>query len=278
MEKEEQEELLKVLRNATDDFRNLILGQYGQLPNGWPADWVYESTFGDTWHEKRKTRNDLSPVELLKDDNLKRLRSSFEEAIGRNATDEEFVLYLMHPKDAVEYIEWHEKYGEAALVLPTSIWREGLKKPGDKVEFDFWGKPYCVELASIGAEHDGVVQVVLLVNNKTKVYAVQTPHAKKEDKRMAKGANDIPSPVNGTVWRIGNPKRGTLQVGDIVHKDEEMANVEAMKMENVIAAPFTGQILEICVKLNELVQEGQLLFVIDKRVGGKEQGMLPADS
>ena len=184
----------------------------------------------------------------------------------------------MHPKDAVEYIEWHEKYGEAALVLPTSIWREGLKKPGDKVEFDFWGKPYCIELASIGAEHDGVVQVVLLVNNKTKVYAVQTPHAKKEDKRMAKGANDIPSPVNGTVWRIGNPKRGTLQVGDIVYKGEEMANVEAMKMENVIAAPFAGQIREICVKLNELVQEGQLLFVIDKKVGSTEQGILPADS
>ena len=278
MEKEEQEELLKVFHNSPDDFRNLILGQYGQLPNGWPADWIYESTFGDDWREKIKTRNDLSPVELLKEDNLKKLRSNFEEAIGRNATDEEFVLYLMHPKDAVEYIQWHEKYGEAALVLPTSKWREGLKKPGDKAEFDFWGKPYCIELASIGAEHDGVVQVVLLVNNKTKVYAVQTPHAKKDDKRMAKGPNEIPTPVNGTVWRIGNPKRGILQVGDIVHKGEEIANVEAMKMENVIAAPFAGQIHEICIRLNELVQEGQLLFIIDKKVGEAEQGVLPADS
>jgi pyruvate carboxylase len=278
MDKKEQEELLRLFRNAPDDFRNLILGQYGRLPIGWPADWVYKSTFGDAWQEKIKARNDLSPLDLLKQDNLKRLRSNLEETISRDATDEEFVLYLMHPKDTVEYIEWHEKYGEASLVLPTSIWKEGLKKPGDKVEFDFWGKPYCIELASIGAEHDGIVQVVLLVNNKTKVYAVQTPHAKKEDKRMAKGANDIPSPVNGTVWRIGNPKRGTLQIGDIVHKDEEIANVEAMKMENVIAAPFTGQILEICVKLNELVQEGQLLFVIDKKVTTTKHAVLPADT
>ena len=278
MDKKEQEELLKLFRNAPDDFRNLILGQYGRLPIGWPADWVYESTFGDAWQVKIKARNDLSPLDLLKQDNLKRLRSNLEEAINRDATDEEFVLYLMHPKDTVEYIQWHEKYGEASLVLPTSIWKEGLKKPGDKVEFDFWGKPYCIELASIGAEHDGIVQVVLLVNNKTKVYAVQTPHAKKEDKRIAKGVNDIPSPVNGTVWRIGNPKRGTLQVGDIVHKDEEIANVEAMKMENVIAAPYTGQILEICVKLNELVQEGQLLFVIDKKVTATKHAVLPADT
>lgn len=278
MEKEEQEELLTLFQNAPDDFRNLILGQYGKLPVGWPADWVYESTFGEIWQEKIKIRNELSPLELLKDDNLEKLRSDLEETIGRKATDEEFVLYLMHPKDTVEYLEWRENYGEAPLVLPTSIWREGLKKPGDKVEFDLWGKPYCIELASIGAEHDGIIQVVLTVNNKTRVYAVRTPHAKKEDKRMAKGPNDIPSPVNGTVWRIGNPDRGNLQTGDIVRKDEEIANVEAMKMENVITAPFAGQIVEVCVRINELVQEGQLLFVIDKSVIEVEQAILPADS
>lgn len=278
MNKEEQEELLKLFRSAPDDFRNLIVGQYGRLPDGWPADWVYESAFGDTWKEKIKTRIDVSPVDLLKHDDLERLRGNLEETIGRKANDEEFVLYLMHPKDAIEYIEWREKFGETPLVLPTDIWRRGLKKPGDKVEFDLWGKPYCIELASIGSEHDGVIHVVLLVNNKTKVYAVQTPQAKKAEKRMARGPNDIASPVNGTVWRIGNPKRGMLQVGDIVHKDEEIANVEAMKMENVIAAPFAGQIVEICVKLNELVQEGQLLFVMTKKVEDTEQATLPADS
>jgi pyruvate carboxylase len=51
-----------------------------------------------------------------------------------------------------------------------------------------------------------------------------------------------------------------------------------MKMENVITAPFAGQIHEICIRLNELVQEGQLLFIIDKKVGEAEQGVLPADS
>jgi pyruvate carboxylase len=37
-----------------------------------------------------------------------------------------------------------------------------------------------------------------------------------------------------------------------------------MKMENAILAPFEGQIVEVCVKLNDTVQEGQLLFVIEK--------------
>ena len=55
-----------------------------------------------------------------------------------------------------------------------------------------------------------------------------------------------------------------LKVGDIVHKGEEFANLEAIKMESAIVAPVNGQILEICVKLNETVQEGQLIFVIGK--------------
>jgi pyruvate carboxylase len=81
---------------------------------------------------------------------------------------------------------------------------------------------------------------------------------------MAKGANHIGAPINGSVWRVGNPERGALKAGDIVHKGEEIANLEAMKMENGILAPFDAQILEVCVKLNDTVREGQLLFVIEK--------------
>ena len=37
-----------------------------------------------------------------------------------------------------------------------------------------------------------------------------------------------------------------------------------MKMENAIVAPFDGQIKEVCVKLNDTVQERQLLFTMQK--------------
>ncbi|HID01963.1 MAG TPA: biotin/lipoyl-binding protein, partial [Desulfobacterales bacterium] len=32
-----------------------------------------------------------------------------------------------------------------------------------------------------------------------------------------------------------------------------------------VIAPFDGQIVEICVKLNDAVVEGQLLFVLEKQ-------------
>ncbi|HXX53933.1 MAG TPA: biotin/lipoyl-containing protein, partial [Thermodesulfovibrionales bacterium] len=135
---------------------------------------------------------------------------------------------------------------------------------GDRVDFELWGKPYSLELVSIGAEHEGIIHVVMRVNNKTTVYPVETPRAKKVEIRMAKGANHLGAPINGSVWRIGNPERGTLKAGDIVHRGEEIANLEAMKMENGILAPFDARILEVCVKLNDTVREGQLLFTIEK--------------
>jgi len=264
MEKAEQDELLILFRNAPGDFKNLLLGGYGRLPMGWPEEWVYESTFGDEWKEKIKERKDVSPLESVPQDDLVRLRAEFADAIGREPSEEEFILYLMHPKDAVEFILFREKYGEAPLHLPTNVWREGLKKPGDRVEFELWGKPYCIELVSKGSEHEGLIHVVMKVNNKTRVYTVETPRARKAEIRMAKAVSDIGAPINGSVWRIGNPERGALKAGDIVHKGEEIANLEAMKMENAISAPFDGQIVEVCVKLNDTVQEGQLLFVIEK--------------
>ncbi len=262
MSPEEQEELLQLFRNAPGDFKNLILGHYGRLPVGWPDEWVYKSAFGDAWQEKMKERRDDSPLESIPDEDLEALRRQLEEEVGRPATEEEFILYLMHPKDAIDFIKFREKYGVAPLVLPTKVWREGLKKPGDRVDFELDGKPYTIEPVSIGSETDGIIHVVLKVNNKTRVFEVATPRAKKAEVRKATKPNEIGAPISGTVWRIGNPKRGALKVGDIVHKGEEIANLESMKMENPIVAPFDAQIVEICVKLNQMVEEGQLLFVL----------------
>jgi pyruvate carboxylase len=169
METHEQEELLMLFSNAPGDLKNLLLGNYGRLPVGWPADWVYRSVFGDEWQSKIRERKELSPLELMKDDDIERMRRELTEHIGRTPAEEEFILYMMHPKDAIEYIQFRDKFGEAPLVLPTDVWREGLKKPADRVDFELWGKPYSLELVSIGAEHEGLMHVVMRVNNKTTV-------------------------------------------------------------------------------------------------------------
>ncbi|NTU97095.1 MAG: biotin/lipoyl-binding protein [Chlorobiaceae bacterium] len=261
---EDQEELLHLFRTAPGDFRQLIMGNYGKLPMGWPADWVYTSTFGDEGREKIGQRREDSPLDALPDEDLARMRHELTEQLDRSVSEEEFILYLMHPKDALDFIRFREKYGDAPRVLPTDVWHSGLKRAGAKVEFEYRGVPYSIERVSIGAEHDGIIHAVMKVNNQMRVFKIETPRAKKEEIRMAKGLSDIGAPINGTVWRIGNPERGAVKAGDIVHKGEEIANLEAMKMENAIFAPYDAQIVEIPVKINQMVRQGQLLFVLEE--------------
>ena len=266
MDADEKEELYNLFSNASSDFKNLLLGKYGRLPVGWPAEWVYRSAFGKEWRDYLADRSELSPLETLSDEDLDKQRADLTAELGRRPDEEEFILYLMHPKDALEYIKFRDSYSEAPLVLPTDVWRRGLLKPGDKVEFDFWGKPCCIELVSVGGENDGIVHVLMKVNSKTKVYKIRTERALESKLKLATGPGEVGSPINGNIWRIGNPTRGTLKVGDIVRKGEEIANIEAMKMENAVTAPFDGQIKEITVKLHDVVKEGQLLFVISSEI------------
>ena len=270
MKPRERKEMLELFRGATTDFKNLLVGGYGSLPVGWPADWVYQSAFGEEWEEKLASRDEPVPAETTGDDNLEVIRQGLADELGRIPTEEEFILYLMHPKDALTLFVFREKYGEAPLTLHTDVWREGLKRAGDTVQLELRGKPYEVELVSIGAEHDGLIHVVLRVNNKTQVFRVETPRHKAEEIRMASGPNQLGAPINGNVWRIGNPARGRLKVGDIVRKGEEVANLEAMKMENAILSPFDGHIVEIAARLNDSVIEDQLLLAIEETIADPE--------
>jgi len=256
MDPDEKEELYKLFSDTSSDFKNLLLGKYGRLPVGWPADWVYISAFGKEWHKFIEERSELSPLEVLKDEDLEKQKAELTAELGRKPDEEEFILYLMHPKDALEYIKFRETYSEAPLVLPTDVWRRGLLKPGDKVEFEFWGKPCCIELVSVGGESEGIVHVLMKVNSKNQVYNIRTERAQESRLRMAAHPGEVGSPINGNLWRIGNPTRGALKAGDIVRKGEEIANIEAMKMENVVSAPFDGQVDEICVKLHSTSRKG----------------------
>jgi pyruvate carboxylase len=73
---------------------------------------------------------------------------------------------------------------------------------------------------------------------------------------------EIGASVTGTVWRIGTKDRA-LKEGDRLRKGEEVMNIEVMKTENAVKSPMAGVIRELCVKVNDRVEEGQLLAVLD---------------
>lgn len=263
---QERERLLGLYSHATDDLKSLLLGRYGPLPFGWPADWVYQSVFGEGWRERiKRERIEASPLAKKKKEDIEALKHELEAKIGRHATPNELILYLQHPGATVDFLAFRHKYGNTT-VLPTPVWLDGLKAMGSEVRFDHRGKPNTIKLVSIGAEVAGVRHVVLAVNNTMHVFPVEMPAAKE---RLAGGprfANpmvkgEVGSPMMGNVWRIGDKDR-VLKVGDLVKEGQEIMNLEAMKIETAILSPMDGVIKEIPVKLNQAVVEKQLLMVI----------------
>jgi pyruvate carboxylase subunit B len=72
-----------------------------------------------------------------------------------------------------------------------------------------------------------------------------------------KGAHEIRSQTPGNVWKV------LKAPGDSVAEGETILILEAMKMEIEIAAPKAGTVATVEVKVNDTVQDGQLLVTLD---------------
>ena len=72
---------------------------------------------------------------------------------------------------------------------------------------------------------------------------------------MAKETVETPMP--GKILSV------KVKVGDMVKEDDEIAVLEAMKMENPILAPVSGKIIELKVSSNSMVETGHVIAVIE---------------
>ena len=70
-------------------------------------------------------------------------------------------------------------------------------------------------------------------------------------------SEEITAPMAGNIWKIH------VEVGDRVKYEDELMELEALKMENPIYAPVDGTVAEIKVSENDAVEANQVLIVLD---------------
>jgi acetyl/propionyl-CoA carboxylase alpha subunit/acetyl-CoA carboxylase carboxyltransferase component len=77
------------------------------------------------------------------------------------------------------------------------------------------------------------------------------------------GSAGVASPIQGTIVAID------VKEGDAVRRGQQVAVVEAMKMEHVIAAPHAGIVRSITMAVGDVVREGfPIVFVKEAEVAG----------
>jgi len=253
-------------KKANDDLKNLMLGRYGELPFRMPDDEVYEAVFGVDW---RRIRENEYGYQTIEDVSLETEKKVLEKRLGRTANNDELVLYLQHPNDAVNFFKYEEKHGKTWM-LPPSIWfRKGGFKLGEKIKFATSnGKEHTIEIGPQRKNKDGNIITYLLVDHHLEPFITSTQEedltstkkialSAKEISDMAK-KGDIRSHIKGTVNEV------PITEGENVTKGQVLIVLEAMKMLNNIAAEIDGQVSEIIVSVGDSVDIGDRLVSLKK--------------
>lgn len=85
----------------------------------------------------------------------------------------------------------------------------------------------------------------------------------KEIKEENEDFKVIKSPMIGTFYSKSAPTANPfVKVGDKVKKGQVLCILEAMKLMNEIESEYNGEIVEVCVKDDEMVEFGEILFKI----------------
>lgn len=75
------------------------------------------------------------------------------------------------------------------------------------------------------------------------------------------GMKELKSPMVGVVYTAPEPgAEPFVKPGSRVKKGQVLCIIEAMKLMNEYTAPEDGEILDICIQNEELVEFGQVLF------------------
>ncbi len=239
----EKAERLTIYQDCNEAFRNLLLGKFGRLPLGFPDDWVYESAFGPKWREALASRVEASPLVSLPPAPIEAEKRALERTIGRDATDEELVMYLNHPADALKTIDFRGKFGDPNN-LPLDVWFEGLSA-GQSLNFSSTdGKPHQMRLLSIDPMTDeGVSTVRYVLDSEILTTDVKLGSGSAKKSGVVRADPNVPG-------EVASPRRADLWIvhvapGDIVKKGQELFNVSIMKQEKAVCAPIDGVVKRV---------------------------------
>ncbi len=260
---------LLIYQDCNDAFRNLLLGKFGKLPLGFPPDWVYQSAFGADYKKAIKQRTTESPLIQLQDVNIEAEIQTLENTLQRKATEEEIVLYLNHPGDALKTIQFTQKFGDANNI-PLDVWFEGLSIDTPLSFTDSANKPHQMAIHSIRhMPETGTSLVRYTYDSEFLIHEVKIGEgmgnqSKRQEMADMSNPYHIGAPSNGDLWVV------YVNVGDVVEKGKELFNISIMKQEKAVLAPCDGIVKRIIKSANYAhtrkmtpVKEGELIIELD---------------
>ncbi|MFV0437528.1 MAG: biotin/lipoyl-containing protein [Desulfopila sp.] len=253
--------------NPSGDLRNLLLGQYGPFPFYRPEEWIYEKVFGADW---RQVVAEQGGSDQIPDMDLAEERANLHEKLGREPDIEELVLYLQHPKDAVDFIKFVGEYGQVHVLSPAIFFREGGFDLGETLYFtDMAGKEHIVEIGPSPTVDTGETLVYFSIDHFPRMYSFESTVAQGSDpgrKTVLSKEEILDLAMAGDVRAgfAGNLVEISVKEGQEVKKGDRLAVMEAMKMQTPLTSEVDGIVTVIAAKAGQALHPGDRIVKVDQ--------------
>lgn len=232
----------------------MLRGDLGQPPGGWPADLQRKVLKGETARTVR-------PGQHLPPADLEAVRQDMSQKIGRQLDDRHLASALLYPKVFADYCAADRRYGPVS-VLPTPVFFYGMAV-GDEVMVQLApGKALVVRLQAIGeTDEEGFIRLFFELNGQPRVVKVpnRAVAATQETRPKAEADNDahVAAPMPGLISELA------VREGDVVGPGDVLMSIEAMKMESLLHAPRAGRVAKVWVKVGATVDAKDLVVELD---------------
>ncbi|NNU81427.1 pyruvate carboxylase [Halovulum dunhuangense] len=211
-----------------DSVVDMMRGQLGQPPGGWPAGIQKKVLKGETPETGRPGAH-MAPIDL--EEKRREISDKFD---GVEIDDEDLCGYLMYPKVFTDYMERHAVYGPVRT-LPTPVYFYGME-PGQEISVEIDpGKTLEIRFQTAGeTNEEGQVRVFFELNGQPRTIRVP-------NRKVAASSAARPKAQAGNNAHLGAPMPGVVatvaaQPGQKVSEGTLLLTIEAMKMETGIYA------------------------------------------
>jgi pyruvate carboxylase len=232
----------------------MLRGDLGQPPGGWPADLQAKALKGAQPSTER-------PGSLLGEADLASERATAETRAGRPIDDRELASFLMYPKVFTDFAAAERKYGPVSA-LPTPVYFYGMQA-GEETSITIEkGKTLVVVLQAVGETDDeGQVRVFFELNGQPRMVKVpnRAVASTRPARRKAEEGNDahVAAPMPGAIATVA------VQPGQHVEAGDVLLTIEAMKMETALHALRDGTVAEVLVSPGQPVDAKDLLVIVE---------------
>jgi pyruvate carboxylase len=228
-------------------------GMMGQPEGGFPAELQKIVLKG----EKPIT---VRPGELLEPEDFEKIKNDLAKKHNIEPTMQDILSSALYPKVFDDYLTYLHEYGDFSR-MGSDIFFHGIKE-GETCEIEIAdGKILVIKLREIGKmDEDGYVPLHFEVNDSVRVVKIKDKKKAAAKETIITRMADLTNPLEIGASIPGKVIKILVKPGDKVRVNQEIAIIEAMKMETSVVSLVEGTVESIAVKEGQIVKSGELLI------------------